>query len=251
MPFTFSHPALVIPLVRVQRRYPWLSATGLITGSIAPDFEKFFRLHLASGYSHTVPSIFYFSCPVGLVLAFVFHLVVRRPLLTHLPVGLHQRLGRFMDFNWLAYFRQHYGGVLLSVVVGAALHLVWDSFTHRGALMTRLVPALRAELWLGYWHVQVFEVLSVISTVGGALAIAAAVWQMPGRPGRQRPATSTAMARYWGLAALVAGALAGEWVLAVDPEFLDGSIALISAALLGVLASSIYFNRKSLAHGRP
>lgn len=250
MPFTFSHPALVVPLLRVQRRYPWLSATGLITGSIAPDFEKFFRLHLANGYSHTVPSIFYFSCPVALALAFVFHLVVRRPLLQHLPMGLHQRLGRFVNFDWLVFFRQHYGGVLLSVVIGAASHLAWDSFTHRGALMTRLVPALREELWLGDWHVQVFDVLALISTVGGALAIAVAVWQMPVRPAR-RPVAPAAMARYWGLAALVAGALAGEWVLAVGPELLDGSIALISASLLGVLVSSIYTNRKSLAHGRP
>jgi membrane-bound metal-dependent hydrolase YbcI (DUF457 family) len=155
-----------------------------------------------------------------------------------------------MNFSWLAYFRQHYGGVLLSVVIGAALHLAWDSFTHRGALMTRLVPALRAELWLGDWHGQVFDVLALVSTVGGALAIAVAVWQMPVRPAG-RPATPAAMGRYWGLAALVAGALAGEWVLAVDPEFLDGSIALISAALLGLLAASIYTNRKSLAHGRP
>ncbi|MBO2008254.1 DUF4184 family protein [Hymenobacter negativus] len=250
MPFTFSHPALVIPLLRTQRRYPWISTTGLITGSIAPDFEKFFRLHLASGYSHTVPSILYFSCPVALLLAFVFHLVVRRPLLAHLPSGLHQRLGRFINFNWLVYFRQHYGGVLLSVVVGAALHLAWDSFTHRGALMTRLVPVLREDVWLGGWHGQVFDVLAIISTVGGALAIAIAVWQMPTRPAG-RPATSAAMAQYWGLAALVAGALAGEWVLAVDPEFMNGSIALISAMLLGVLVSSIYTNRKSLAHGRP
>lgn len=85
MPFTFSHPALVISLLHSRRRCLWLSATGLITGSMAPDCEKFLRLRLASGHSHTLGSVFYFSCPVALLLAFAFHLLVRKPLLTHLP----------------------------------------------------------------------------------------------------------------------------------------------------------------------
>jgi hypothetical protein len=48
MPFTFAHTALIIPLCYIRRRYRWISATGLITGSVAPDFEKFFRLKLTA-----------------------------------------------------------------------------------------------------------------------------------------------------------------------------------------------------------
>jgi len=36
MPFTFSHPAIVLPLTKARLK---LSATGLIVGSTIPDFE--------------------------------------------------------------------------------------------------------------------------------------------------------------------------------------------------------------------
>ena len=250
MPFTFSHPALIVPVLRLRPRYPWLSATGLITGSIAPDFEKFFRLKLASSYSHTVPSIFYFSCPVSLALAFLFHLVVRPPLLAHLPGPLHQRLGRFRQFDWLWFFRRHHWGVVASIVLGAALHLLWDSFTHANAFMARVWPGINEPIWLGNHARPLFELLAAVSTVAGGLFIVRAVWQMPRQPVGPAPSTA-ALRRYWGIAGLVAGALLTEWVLAVDPRFLEGSIAAISASLVGVLAASLYTRRKSQVRQRP
>ena len=39
MPFTFSYPAIVLPLTYLPRR--WFSLTGLIIGSLTPDFEDF------------------------------------------------------------------------------------------------------------------------------------------------------------------------------------------------------------------
>jgi hypothetical protein len=250
MPFTFSHPALIIPLLHARPRHRWLSATGLITGSIAPDFEKFFRLHLANEYSHSLASIFYFSCPVALVLAFLFHGVVRDPLLAHLPMALQRRVGNFARFNWLAYFRQHYVGVLASVVIGAELHLLWDSFTHRDALLTRLVPMLNDTLdWNGL-EVALFDILAAISTVVGGIVIMLAIWLMPVRADKVAAVAPAAMGRYWGLAVLVAFALLVQWVLVVGPAFVDGSIAAISAVLVGVLAASGYAKRTKLARAR-
>lgn len=238
MPFTFSHPALVIPLLR-QKRYTWLSATGLITGSMAPDFEKFFRLQLSSHYSHTVNSIFYFSCPVALALSFIFHLLVRRPLLAHLPAPLHHRLARFARFDWLAYFQRHYVGVLASIIIGAASHLFWDSFTHQNALMVRMVPGLDSLVWIGGREMPVLEVIALLSSAGGGLVLMWGVWAMPVRPTGPVP-TAAALSRYWGTAALVAAALLIEWVLAVRPRLLSVGITAISAGLIGILVASAY-----------
>ncbi|MBO3273272.1 DUF4184 family protein, partial [Hymenobacter defluvii] len=187
MPFTFSHPALVIPFLHARGKYPWLSATGLLTGSIAPDFEKFFRLKLASHYSHTLPSIFYFSCPVALGLSFVFHLLVRRQLLAHLPAALYQRLARYRFFDWLRYFRQHYIGVISSIILGAALHIFWDSFTHVNTFVTRAVPALNRTIWLEERPVPLLQLLTVTNSLVGGLAIIWAVWRMPARPAGSLP----------------------------------------------------------------
>lgn len=249
MPFTFSHPALIVPLLCARRRPQWLSATGLIAGSVAPDFEKFIRLKLASAHSHTLGSIFYFSCPVALGLAFVFHLLVRQPLVAHLPVWLYQRLGKYAHFNWLGYFRQYYGGVVLSSSIGAALHLFWDSFTHPNTLTAELLPALNGILWLGERSVPIFHVVSLISSIAGGLLIVWAVWRMPIYP--LKPVlTTAALYRYWGLAVLVAVVLEVEWVIVMRPRILNIGISAISAALLGVLVASLYtqHRNRSLGH---
>ncbi len=251
MPFTFSHPALVIPFLRLQRRYPWLSATGLITGSIAPDCEKFLRLRLASNHSHTFNSIFYFNCPVALVLAFVFHLLVRKPLLMHLPPALYRRLEQFISFDWTDYFRKYYLGVILSSIVGAMLHLFWDSFTHPSPFVDRIFPLLARPVWVGDEQTPFFYLVGLASSVLGGGLVVWAVWKMPVRQVRAVPAGSTVI-RYWSIVALVTLALATQWIVATKPELLDGGIAVISSSLVGLVAASLYttyINRK-LVHGR-
>ncbi|SEF46838.1 protein of unknown function [Flavobacterium urumqiense] len=42
MPFTFSHPAIILPFLKNKK----LSATALIIGSMSPDFEYFFRMKM-------------------------------------------------------------------------------------------------------------------------------------------------------------------------------------------------------------
>ena len=53
MPFTPAHTALVLPFI--QKRY--LSATGLIAGSVAPDFEYFFKMSTNGVHGHTIPGL--------------------------------------------------------------------------------------------------------------------------------------------------------------------------------------------------
>ncbi|WP_072052947.1 DUF4184 family protein [Hymenobacter terrenus] len=249
MPFTFSHPALIIPFLHARRRHVWLSATGLIIGSIAPDFEKFFKLHLASSHSHTIASIFYFSCPVSLGLAFLFHGLVRRPLLAHLPVSLHQRLGKYTNFDWLGHLRLHPGGVLLSIVLGAASHLVWDSFTHPSALMMSFLPGLCVSVRMAGRSIPLYLFVALGNSLLGGLFITRSVWQMPTL--RTVPApVATAMWRYWGLATLVTVMLVAGWALAFKPRLLNVGIAAISAAMVGLVIASAYAQQQSPTHGR-
>ena len=94
--------------------------TGLVAGSICPDFEYFFRLDVYSYYGHTWKGIFWFDLPLSILLAFVFHLVARDPLIDNLPAFLAKRLTVFKTFNWTKHFKEYYPAVIVSVIIGAA-----------------------------------------------------------------------------------------------------------------------------------
>ncbi len=128
MPITFAHPAIVLPLLK--KRYKLFSATGLVIGSIIPDFESFIRFNEHKHYSHTWLGMFWFDLPLAVIVAFIFHNVVRDPLISNLPPFLENKCRQFMGFRWNAYFRQHFVKIIISMLIGIALHLVWDAFTH-------------------------------------------------------------------------------------------------------------------------
>ena len=126
MPFTPAHSAIVLPFIR--KRY--FSATGLIIGSFAPDFEYFIKLNEQSEHSHTVAGIFYFNVPITILLAYIFHHVVKRNLISNLPVVLQTRFQDTVNVNFVNYFRRRYWTFLISAVAGAFSHIFWDAFTH-------------------------------------------------------------------------------------------------------------------------
>jgi hypothetical protein len=121
MPFTFSHPAIVLPLENISGKT--LSLTGLVIGSITPDFEYFIRMKIQSNYSHSLPGLFWFDLPLGLLLTFIYHFIVRNQLISNLPKILNRKLSAFKHFDWLTYFKQNWIKVIVSILIGAALHL--------------------------------------------------------------------------------------------------------------------------------
>ena len=85
MPFTAAHPALVLPFIKGNPRF--ISASGLIAGSLAPDFEYFFKLSVNGVHGHTIWGLLYFDIPVAAFLAVVFHAVVKNNLIDNLPAS--------------------------------------------------------------------------------------------------------------------------------------------------------------------
>lgn len=179
MPFTFSHPAIVLPLTYLPRR--WFSLTGLIVGSMTPDFEYFLRMRVKSTCSHTLDGLFWFDLPLGLLLAFTYHNVVRNPLTDNLPILLRSRFINFQQFDWNNYFSKNWLIIILSLLIGAASHLIWDSFTHPHGYFVERIPILQRSI---KWHtinIPTLKILQHTSTVLGGIAIAWAIYQMPVR----------------------------------------------------------------------
>ncbi len=180
MPFTFSHPAIVIPLAKLSKN--WLSLSGLIAGSIAPDFEYFFRMRMYSGVSHKPEGLILFDLPTGLVLTFLFHNIIRNSLYDNSPVFVRRRVEVFKDFNWNRYFMSHWFAVIISVLIGATSHLFWDSFTHSHTFFVERYEILRWELTVVGIHTTVHRIIQHVSTVLGGAAIAYFFWKLPSHP---------------------------------------------------------------------
>ena len=140
MPFTFSHPAIVLPLTFLPRQ--WFSLTGLVIGSLTPDFEYFLRMRIQSNYSHSISGLFWFDLPLGILLAFIFHNIVRDILFDNLPTILKSRVMKFKMFDWNNYFKRNWLVVTISVLIGAGSHIFWDSFTHDQGYFVQTIPVL-------------------------------------------------------------------------------------------------------------
>lgn len=170
MPFTFSHPAIVLPATYLPKKY--YSLSGLIMGSMAPDFEYFIRMKDFSKYSHTWSGMFWFDVPLGLILLFIFHNVVRNPLIEHLPFSLNIRFSVFEKFNWNKYFRKNVVVVLISLLVGIASHLFWDSFTHEGGYFAEAIPFLQDRFDVLNHNIYVSKLFQYIcSAIGGTVML--------------------------------------------------------------------------------
>src|SRR5690554_5675281 len=99
MPFTFAHPAVAIPFKYMSPQY--FSLTGLVLGSMAPDFEYYFRLERYQSIGHSLPGLFLHALPVSIFLAVIFHYMIKESLALHLTslFNLNERAYNIVG-NW-------------------------------------------------------------------------------------------------------------------------------------------------------
>ncbi|MBS1571115.1 MAG: DUF4184 family protein [Bacteroidetes bacterium] len=191
MPFTFSHPAIVLPLTYLPKR--WFSLTGLVIGSMTPDFEYFIRMKVESEYSHTLNGLLWFDMPLGLLLCFIFQNIVRNNLFVNLPTFLQSRFLTFKQFNWNRHFKENWSVVIISILIGAASHLFWDGFTHSNGYFVQTIPTLTNTVDLLGRQIPILKILQHSSTLIGGLIIAYAIYKLP----RDRNIKGRINPKYW------------------------------------------------------
>ncbi len=176
MPFTFSHPAIVLPFGFLTPKR--VSMTGLIIGSLTPDFEYFLRMRVQSDYSHTLNGLFWFDLPLGVFLAFLFHNQVRNSLWDNLPLFLKSRFLPFRLFQWNNYFKKHWLVVIISVLIGAVSHVFWDGFTHEHGYFVHIFPLLTQQVDVLGTPIFIFKILQHLSSLFGVLAISYTIYKL-------------------------------------------------------------------------
>ena len=239
MPFTFSHPAIVLPLTFLPRQ--WFSLTGLVIGSLTPDFEYFIRMRVQSNYSHNIYGLFWFDLPLGLLLAFIYHNIVRDSLFNNLPTNLKSRLSKFKLFDWNSYFKQNWFVILISILIGAVSHLFWDSFTHDNGYFVQTIPALTSTIELFGIQLPPFKILQYLSTLLGGIAIVFALFKLQA----DKNIAGQLNLRYWGIVTTLILAIISVRLLSGLNYKLYGHLIVtaISAGLISLILTPMIAGR--------
>ncbi|WP_347157921.1 DUF4184 family protein [Pontibacter chitinilyticus] len=246
MPFTAAHPAFVLPFLHRSKR--WFSSTALIIGSMAPDSEYFLRLQKRSEISHSSIGILEFDLPLTLLLALLYHGLVRDQLIQHLPPYFRRRaLAVTYQANYFTYLRRHWLAFLVSAIIGGFSHLLWDSFTFDRGFIVEHVPLLEHVVSVAGMKMQLCRLIQHLSSVVGILLILLYV--------HRQPTTTLADAPHPWLAFWLIISLGGllfmfyHIMMLHHVELATLVIAILSGCLLAMLFASLFYTLKqSILH---
>lgn len=200
MPWTFAHPAAILPLRKLCPR--WLSLPALILGAMAPDISYYVGMHGKwRAFCHTPEGILTVCLPACLLLLALL-LRFARPL-TVLLTEPHRSLVRAQLQPSPHPVWRAAAVAALSVLIGAATHVLWDSFTHQDQWGTELLPELDEPL------LDVTHLLQHLSTVVGVVVLAVVYRRKLRTQRRPAPTPQDTQRRRLLLACLVAAVVVG------------------------------------------
>lgn len=231
MPFTFSHPAIVLPFLKTKR----LSATGLIIGSMCPDFEYFIRMKVQSNISHTFLGLLLFNLPVGFLVAILFHLIIKRNLIENLPSFLQNRLRTLKDIDWVDYLKENLFYVLISILIGALSHIFWDSFTHESGYFVQKTSFLIYKIY----NIPLYKMIQHFSSLIGMMFICFYMYKLPIR----NEVKTNLNWKYWvSILVFILIIMLIRWTFGLSINQIGNVVvSLISATLLAIIFVSFKY----------
>jgi hypothetical protein len=250
VPFTISHAAAVLPLQKTR-----LPLAALMIGSMSPDYAYFLPGEPLREFTHSIEGIFWFCWPVSLAIWLLFVRVLEQPTLALLPDRWHAKFvpsAREVSLKTLAL-------ASAAVLLGAATHVLWDSFTHRGTAVVDAIPALRSVAFYYHgWRVRWFVVLQHLSSIVGLLALLIWAWRLPPVHSFPRALPSAShSARLWAITILVVASLAlalTGYALNSDTWFLRRlfhfAIGGMTGWVIAWFAIAIFVSRSASRPGR-
>ncbi|HDR7515728.1 DUF4184 family protein [Bacillus mobilis] len=217
MPFTFAHPAAILPFTK--RNSSYISVTALILGSMAPDFEYFLHFRPYGIIGHTWLGFLYLNLPLAGYFAYA---VDER-------WGLH---------TWKDFFVFCY-----SALFGMLTHVVWDAFTHHTGYFVMKIALLQRELQ----SISVYKYMQHGSTCVGLLLLLYVLWKYKDETGKDIMIASEKR-KYW-VSVIIVAALIFIVHAFVDPYFhifqIGGIIVSgLTSSFCGLLIVSIVYKAR-------
>ena len=174
MPWTFAHPAAVIPL----RRYcpAPLNFPALVIGSITPDLAYHVSRKDIAYVAHSFEGSLLVCLPSGLLLLALLCLL-RKPLWYLLPEPHRSALAPVAASRLSPGLATMFWAAL-SVVLGAWTHILWDGLTHDNGWFVLRAPFLQESVFqMAGFEVHLYNVLQHFSTCLGVVVLVASYWR--------------------------------------------------------------------------
>ncbi|MBK9576202.1 MAG: DUF4184 family protein [Fibrobacterota bacterium] len=164
MPFTLSHPALVIPLLGRIKARGW--KTSLFLGAMSPDFWVLGPGVLDRALTHGRWG-FLLCPPMAVGFAWIFH-VGFLPQILRLPGLPPYDLRSAFHWRWS----------LIGAFIGTATHILWDQLTHEGSRLQAYHPVFDKVLFVVRNDAITVGQLAWLgsSFIGGAILIGWLLW---------------------------------------------------------------------------
>jgi len=164
MPFTVSHIVATLPLNKGLGKYTALSP--LIIGSMTPDIAYLtpFLIHQRMD-SHSLIAIYLFCIPMGLTVYFLYHLLMAPVVVSCLPKSIQRHLNSDLFIGKLPSTPAHV--IVISLVLGALTHIIWDFFTHQSGIPQHILWMNTPLMNIDGFDIMPYRVLQHISSVLG------------------------------------------------------------------------------------
>lgn len=142
----------------------------MVVGSLSPDFEYFVRLAPQGTFGHTWLGVLVADLPFSLLVLWLYQNYLKTGLYATAP-GLFPFREAERKAGPVARGLMHWVIVVASILLGAATHIVWDSFTHKRSWPYEHIAFLQTHIPVFHWRVDMSTFLQVASSVAGMVVL--------------------------------------------------------------------------------
>ncbi|WP_317235948.1 DUF4184 family protein [Niabella hibiscisoli] len=151
------------------------------------------------------------------------------------------RFSAFRQFDWNGHFKRNWFVIAISILIGAASHILWDSFTHEHGYFVQTIPTLTNTVELFGRQIPILKILQHSSTIVGGLVIAFAVYKLP----TDKTESENVNLKYWTIfAGLALTIIATRILCGLDiRQYGNVIVTSISATLISLILTSLITKR--------
>ncbi|AIQ47533.1 hypothetical protein R70723_17805 [Paenibacillus sp. FSL R7-0273] len=248
MPLTFAHPAIILPF---SRKSTYVHFSAMVLGSMSPDFEYFVRGRPVAEIGHSFTGFIVFNLPLVAVICLIYHYLVHRTLMIHLPRFLQDTYTHRTAASPVTRITVF----LYSALFGMLTHVAWDAFTHKQGFMVTKFPGVFNHSFSVYgYDIPLYKFLQHGSTLLG-LSLIFIYLVLRSRSNKQEPFSKSVKQKaiFWAAACLSAVVILLVWYIAAPVSLSSYGVhvvRIVDSVCLGLLGICLFQKLRLLSRNK-